>query len=140
MAIDMQDVKFAQMIRPIDLTGATATDIELDTQGWDYLTVIVGTGVISADMTALKLQENDVAATSEADITGAAWTTFPLATGGDNTLRVGFLDLRKRKRYISIVATGGAGATLIYALAILSRAEKTPTSVTERGADEQFIL
>jgi hypothetical protein len=127
------------MIVPIDTTGATATDVEVDTLGFDYLTVIVQLGNVAANMTALKLQESDTTAASEADFTGGAFTA-PTAAAGDNDVLVAFVDLRKRKRFISIVATGGAGATLISAIGILSRAEVTPTSATERGIDEQLIV
>jgi hypothetical protein len=137
--IDMQNVKFQKMIVPIDNTGATATDVEVDTLGYDYLTVIVQLGNVAANMTALKLQESDVTGSGEADFTGGAFTA-PTAAAGDNDVLVAFVDLRKRKRFISIVATAGAGATLISAIGILSRAEVTPTSATERGIDEQLIV
>lgn len=137
--IVLQNAKFQKMIVPIDTTGATATDVEVDTLGFDYLTVIVQLGNVAANMTALKLQESDTSGASEADFTGGSFTA-PTAAGGDNDVLVAFVDLRKRKRYISIVATGGAGATLISAIGILTRAEVTPTSATERGIDEQLIL
>ena len=139
MAIDLQNAKFVQMIDPIDTTGATATDIEVDTLGYHYLTVIVSTGNVAANMTTLKLQESDTTGASEADFTGSAFTA-PTAAAGDNDTLVAFVDLRKRKRFISIVATGGAGATLISAVGILTRADVSPTSATERGIDEQLIL
>lgn len=132
-----QNYKFQTMIRPVDTTGGTASDIEVDTRGYDYLTVIVTLGNVAANMTALKLQESDSSGASEADFTGSAFTAP--TSSDDNKLYVAFIDLRKRKRYISIVATGGAGATLISAVGMLSRAEVTPTSATERGAAEQLI-
>jgi len=135
----MQNCKIVRMLDPIDINGATATDTEVDTLGWDYLTVIVVTGNVAGNMSALKLQESDASGSGEADISGAAFTA-PAATGGDNTRRACFIDLRKRKRYISTVATAAASATLIAVIGILSRAEKTPTSATERGLDEQLII
>lgn len=137
--IDLQNAKIVQMVRPVDTTGATATDVEVDTAGYDYLTVIVSTGNVAANMTALKLQESDSTGASEADFTGGAFTA-PTAAAGDNNIVAAFIDLRKRKRYISTVATGGAGATLISAVGILTRAEVSPTSATERGLNEQLIL
>lgn len=136
--IPLQNAKIVQMLRPIDATGATLTDVEVDTAGYDYLTVIVSTGNVAADMTTLKLQESNSTGASEADFTGGAFTA-PAATGGDNNVLAAFIDLRKRKRYISTVATGGAGATLISAIGILTNAEVSPTSVTERGLNEQLI-
>ena len=137
--IDLQNAKIVQMLRPIDATGATLTDVEVDTAGYDYLTVIVSTGNVAANMTTLKLQESDSTGASEADFTGGAFTA-PTAASGDNNVLAAFIDLRKRKRYISTVATGGAGATLISAVGILTRAEVSPTSATERGLNEQLIL
>jgi hypothetical protein len=137
--IHPQNYKFQKMIVPIDANGTTVTDTEIDTLGFDYLTVIVQMGNVNANMTALKLQESDASASGEADFTGGAFTA-PTAAGGDNDVLVAFVDLRKRKRYISIVATAGAGATLISAIGILSRTEVTPTSATERGVDEQLIV
>lgn len=138
MAIDLQNAKIVQMLRPIDATGATLTDVEVDTLGYHYLTVIVSTGNVVANMTTLKLQESDTTGASEADFTGGAFTA-PTAAAGDNNVLVAFVDLRKRKRFISTVATGGAGATLISAVGILTRADTTPTSATERGVNEQLI-
>lgn len=137
--IDLQNCKIVRMLDPIDINGVTATDTEVDTFGWDYLTVIVVNGNVAANMTALKLQESDTSGSGEADIISGAFSN-PAATGGDNTRRAAFLDLRKRKRYISTVATGGAAATLITVIGILSRAEVSPTSATECGLDEQLIL
>lgn len=136
--IHPQNYKFQTMIRPVDATGTTATDIEIDTRGYDYLTVVIQLGNVAANMTALKLQESDSSGASEADFTGSAFTSP--TSSDDNKFYVALLDLRKRKRYISIVATAGAGATLISAIGILSRAEVTPTSASERGAAEQIVL
>lgn len=138
--IHMQNTKLHSFIRPLDINGTTATDAECDTTGYDYMTVYFRTGNVAADMTALKLQESDTSGSGEADISGGAWSTFPLASGGDNTTRIGFLDLRKRKKYISVVATAGAGATVVDCFAILSRAELSPIDVTGRGVDQQIIL
>lgn len=138
--IHMQNTKLHSFIRPLDINGTTATDAECDTTGYDYMTVYVRTGNVAADMTALKLQESDASGSSEADISGGSWATLPLGTGGDNTTRVAFIDLRKRKKYISLVATAGSGATLIDAFGILSRAEVSPNDVTTRGVTEQIII
>lgn len=136
--IPLQNAKIVQMVKPVDTNGATQTDVEVDTAGYDYLTVIVSTGNVAADMTTLKLQESNSSGASEADFTGGAFTA-PAGTGGDNNVLAAFIDLRKRKRYISIVVTGGAAATLISVVGILTNAEVSPTSVTERGLNEQLI-
>lgn len=136
--IDMQNVKFQKMIVPVSINAGSATDVEVDTRGYDYLTVIIQLGDVPANMTTIKLQESDSSGSGEADFTGSAFTA-PTAAGGDSDVLIAFIDLRRRKRYISLVATAGAGNTFISAIGILSRAEVTPTSATERGIDEQII-
>ena len=137
--IHMQNAKFHTFIAPLDINGTTATDAELDCSGYHYLTVYILTGNVAANMTALKLQESDTTGASEADISGGAFTA-PLATGGDNNEYIAMIDLRKRKKFISLVATAGSGATLISAIGILTRAEVSPTDITTRGVTEQLIL
>lgn len=121
---------------PIDANGTTVTDTEFNSvvSGVKYesLRVIVVMGNVAANMTALKLQESDASGSGEADITGAAWTS-PTAAAGDNKVYVCDLDLRKRKQYISLVATAGAGATLIAAFGIAYNPVLSPTSATEAG-------
>lgn len=133
----LQSCKFLQMLAPIDVNGITATDTEIDTLGWHYLAVHVSVGVISANQTACTLNESDTASQ-----TGDVFVTFTpqLATGGDATQQVAFIDLRKRKRYISLVDTGGAAATLISVTGILWRGDQAPDTATERGLSEQFVI
>ena len=133
----LQNIKFHKFLAPIDITGATATDLEVDTLGWHYLAIHVLLGNVAADMTALTVNESDTAAQ-----TGDVIVTFtaPTAAAGDGDMVACFIDLRKRKRYISIVATGGAGATLISIVGLLYRGDQVPDSVTERGLVEQFII
>jgi len=134
-----QNMKFHTFIAPLDINGTTATDAELDTAGYHYLTVWIQTGNVAANMTALKIQDSDASASGEADITGLAFTS-PTAAAGDNNEYVAFIDLRSRKRYISIVATAGAGATLISATGLLSNAEVSPIDITTRGVTQQLIV
>lgn len=135
--IGMQNAKIHAFLSPIDINGVTATDTEVDTTGYSYLTVVIRTGNVAGDMSALTLNESDTAAQ-----TGTAFVTFtaPAGTGGDNTTTVAFIDLRKRKRYISLVATASANATLICVLGFLTRADEAPDSATERGIDQQVII
>lgn len=134
----LQNCKIAKMLAPIDANGVTATDTEIDTLGWDYLAVVIGAGNVAADMTALTLNESDTASQ-----TGTAFVTFTALTGsgGDGDTVAAFIDLRNaRKRYISLVATAGSGASLLCAYGILYRGTASPSSATERGLVEQFIV
>lgn len=133
----LQNITFKKLLDPIDINGATATDTEIDTLGYHYLVVYIVTGNVADDMTALTLNESDTAAQ-----TGTAFVTFtaPLGTGGDNTRRAAFIDLRKRKRYVSLVATAASAATLICAIGILSRGDENIQGITGHNLDEEFVI
>lgn len=139
MAIDMQNAKFVAMLAPISVNGTTATTIEIDTLGFDYMTVIVQAGLLGATMDELSLTDSDTAGSGHAVITGGTWVD-PVGTTDNGKVYAAFIDLRKRKRYVKLVADPGAGATLLSAVGILTRAEVTPTSATERGLGEQLII
>lgn len=91
------------MIRPTDY-GATdptgAEVIEVDTQGYKWLTVIIGAGVLTGtSVNTIKLQESDTSGSGHTDITGAAFTTMTGAAG-DDTAQMGVIDCHKHGRYI----------------------------------------
>lgn len=138
MAIDMQNAKFALSLAPISVNGTAATTTEIDTLGYDYLTMVVQAGSLGATMDELSITQSDTAGSGHATITGGTWTD-PVGTTDNNKIYAAFLDLRKFKRYIKLVADPGAAATLLSSVAILTRAEVTPTSATERGLGEQLI-
>lgn len=140
----LQNAKIGIGLSPIDATGTTFTPIAFDLgTGGPYSEVmcIVQTGNVAADMTSLKLVERDDSATltsGTTDITGGGFTA-PLATGGDNTIRCAFVPLGgPRKRYIGVIGTAGAGATLINAVWIGIPAVM-PNSNTERGVTETLF-
>lgn len=126
--------------------NASYTTASIDTQGFDYLQVVVYLGATDIAMTALKLQESDTDG-SYADVTGLVFgtsantggstSTLPSATD-DNKFFVFDVDLRGRKRYFDLVATAGDGSTGTYltAFAILSRAKDVPVTAAERGASQ----
>ncbi|MFO0863538.1 MAG: hypothetical protein U0744_02570 [Gemmataceae bacterium] len=129
--------------------NASWTTNVIDCQGFDYLKVTVSLGALDIAMAALKLQESDTATdgttlSSPSDTpgmvfgtsnnTGGSASTLPSATA-DNNLYSFELDLRGRKRYQQLVATGGDGAagTFMSATAQLYGGKSTPVSPTERG-------
>lgn len=136
-----QNCKFVQTVNPIDTTGATATSAAIDCIGAGEVLLIVNLGNVAANMTALKIQECETSGGSYTDVTGGAWTS-PTAASGDNTIRIATINRRNggRQRYLKIVATGGAGATLISATAVLGELEKTPTSATEQNVTEVLTI
>ena len=124
----------------------------IDGQGYDYTQIAVIIGATDIATVAMKIQESDTksnttALTSGADVTGLvsgtstniAGTTsaLPLSTA-DNTVQLFEVDLRKRKRYLLPVVTGGDGTAGTYytVIALLSRAEVQPTSASGRGCGD----
>lgn len=141
MGLGLQNHKFVSITPPAAIIDdASATTASIDTLGYDYLTVVCYLGATDIAMTALKLQESDTDGSYD-DITSGGFTTLPSATD-DNKAFTFFVDLRRRKRYIDLVATIGDGTAGTYftAMGFLSNAEVTPTSATERGLGGQVIL
>lgn len=138
MAIDMQNAKFALSLAPISVNGTAATTTEIDTFGFDYLTMVIQTGALGATMDELSITHSDTAGSGHAAITGATFVD-PVGTTDNNKIYAAFLDLRKLKRYVKLVADPGASASLISSVAILTRTDVSPTSATERGLGEQLI-
>lgn len=126
---------------------ASFTTNEIDTAGWDYLEIIGLLGATDIAMVALAVTESDTSGSGHANVTGLVWGTstnidgttsaLPSATD-DNTIQIAQIDLRGRKRYIDVTATGGNGTNGAYFTIIgrLSRGENTPTTVAQMGANE----
>ena len=143
------DVKYALGSTAFETIKDNASFViaELDTNGWDYLEVIMAVGTSDIAMAALSITEADVSATSHANITGLIWGTstnidgstsaLPTATD-DDTLQVALIDLRYRKRYIDVTATAGDGTAGSYFLCVyrLSRGKVSPLTVAGMGCDE----
>lgn len=132
MANKTQDVKYTGLIPPQVIRDNTSwTGTEIDTRGYDYLTVIFHLGATDIAMAALKLQSGDVSGTLT-DVTGANFasgtaidgtaTALPSATD-DNKVFAVQVDLRGQKRYWNVIATAGDGTagTYLSAVAVLSR-------------------
>ena len=143
----LQNTKLVSITPPgLIVDNASYTTSSIDTQGWDYLQVVVYLGATDIAMTALKLQESDTDG-SYADVTGLVFgtssniagstSTLPSATD-DNKFFVFDVDLRGRKRYFDLVATAGDGTagTFLTAFAILSRGKDQPQTAAERGASQ----
>ncbi len=122
--------------------NASYATTEIDTKGFNYLTILVALGATDVALAAMKLTESDEAGSGHADISGATFAgSLPGATD-DNKVYAFHVDLLGRKRYIDLVLTGGDGTTGAYAtvMAVLSRGERTPRTATERGlAAELFV-
>jgi len=143
--IDMQNVKLLPVIQPVAIVdNASWTTVEIDTNGFDYCTVIFQMGANDIAVTALKVQESDTTGTGFADVTGLVFgtsantdgstSTLPSATD-DNKLFAFQIDLKGRKRFLDVVATNGNGTVggFAAAVAVLSRGKELPSSAADQG-------
>jgi hypothetical protein len=127
--------------------NASWTTSEIDTLGYDYVTIYAYFGAMDIAMVALKVTESDTSGSGHADVTGLVFgtsnntggsaSTLPSATD-DNKFFAFEIDMRGRKRYLDLVATGGDGAagTYMTAWAVLERAEEYPNSASDRGCSQ----
>jgi hypothetical protein len=136
--IHSQNSKFAAMLSPISVNGTAATTTEVDTLGYDYATVIIQSGALGATMDELSVGHSDTSGSGFAAITGGTFVD-PVTSTDDNKIFVAFIDLRKAKRYLKLVADPGAAASLLSCVCVLERAEVSPTTATERGLAQQLI-
>lgn len=134
----MQGTKAFMLLAPISINATAATSLSLDCQGFKYASIFFMSGLIgAADFDSLSLTESNDDS-SYAAITGSGHTA-PVQTN-DGIIWAWQIDLRKRKRYIQLVADPGAVACLVACMAILSVAEEMPNSATEQGVLATIIL
>ncbi|MCO8125070.1 hypothetical protein NHH03_25260 [Stieleria sp. TO1_6] len=145
MANELHNAKFLQIVPPAAIVDdAAITTAEIDTLGWDYLTMVCSVGATDIAMAALKLQAGNTSGAltdydgldfdGDTDIEGG--TAALPADDDDNGLFVFQVDLKARPRYWDLVATAGDGSTGTFfsCTAILSRGEVAPLTATEMGA------
>lgn len=144
----LQHVKFVSITPPEAVKdNASWTTAEIDTAGWDYMTVVAYLGATDIAMAALAVTESDTTGSGHANVTGLIWGTstnidgstsaLPSATD-DNTFQIAQIDLRGRKRFIDVTATAGDGTTGTYIaiFGILSRTAELPITIAGMGANE----
>lgn len=122
----LQQTKKGICILPQTLDAATATSYVIDTAGVDYVGIDVVIGSTDVALTALKVQESDVATnsttlSSPADVAGLVYGTSVLPETGatsalptatdDNKVFSFEINTQGRKRYLQLVATAGNGTT-----------------------------
>ena len=145
----MQNIKYVAVTPPAAIIdNASATTAEIDTLGFDYLTVVAHLGATDIAMTALAVTESDTTGSGHANVTGLVYGTSTDIDGNtsalpsaddDNKFFVFNIDLLGRKRYIDVTATCGDGAagTYLTIIGMLSRADDTP--VTETAMNAQVL-
>jgi len=129
-------------IIPISVTnGGTATGELIDTKGYDYVTIGVVSStanVVSNTLSVFKIEEGDTTS-SVATFAGAvSGTDYTIATNAYTTTTNQNVwsfnvDCRARKRYLRVSASPQT-TMVIGGLAVLTRAEKAPTTSAEAGA------
>lgn len=114
---------------------------EIDTYGADYASIDVVYTNFSAATTVyapvLKVQQSDAAGSGQADLTG-----FTVSAGAGRTTGVGVngavcrfnVDLRGKKRYLTVVTTPGNSAA-VATVARLSKLEDMPTTAASANVD-----
>ncbi|OYP34139.1 hypothetical protein [Rhodopirellula sp. MGV] len=144
----LQNAKFVQVIAPGAIVdNASFTTAEIDTAGYDYLTLICNVGATDIAMAAMKLQASHETGTGFVDVDGLDMDGDTDAFGGtaalpsatdDNSLVVFQADLKKGNyRYWDLVATAGDGSTGTYlsVVAILTEGERAPNTAAQYGVE-----
>lgn len=131
--------------------NASWTTNTIDTLGFTQLDIYIIVGATDVDMATLKLQQSDDSGMSgAADVTNGNFATGTDSAGNatevpqdddDNTLWHISVDLKGKKRYMDLVATGGDGSTGAYmaAMAILSQPSTTPSTKAGRGFEGELF-
>lgn len=142
--IGLQNCKVVSLVVPQVAENAAITATSVDTKGFDTGLVVIQIGDTDTALSSLKLTESDDNSTftdvSGADFNGS--TTIDGSTASlpdvnaDSTIQLIQLDLRKRKRYLTISGAAGSGTngTAISAVIVLGNAEQAPTTSSECGA------
>lgn len=143
--IHAQRTKYVTVIHPAAIRdNLQYPEVEIDCVNFDHLTVVAYLGATDIAMAALEIQETDTTGAGEANVTGLVYGTSNDITGtlsvlpsatDDDSFFIFEIDLRGRKRFLSLVATAGDGTvgTFLAAFGILSRAEDGPFSASDKG-------
>lgn len=129
----LQDITFKHFSE----SDASAQDKEIDTLNADYLVVQFFTsGGSNGAMAELRLLESDTSGSGQAEISGtdlSSTVTSPSAVAADDGCALYFVDLRGRKRYVTVGFDGPASSSNY--LAVFALNDQRP--VTAASADWQ---
>lgn len=125
-----------------DIATSATHNQEIDTLGFKYASIdvcfekVAAAGTNSAVALVCKLQHGDTTS-SYSDVSGyVGGTSFtiptPANTSADTVVRFD-VDLRGKKRYLKVVATGNATGS-VYSVARLGKPEDGPDTAAEKGA------
>jgi hypothetical protein len=123
--------------------NAAVVVAEVDTKGFRKLEWLILLGASDIAVAAMKATHGDTAGSGHVDISGGDFSvlpaTLPSATDDNKIFSIN-IDLLGKKRYHDLVLTGGDGTAGAFfaVIAILSRPEEMPDSVTEKGYSQQL--
>lgn len=106
-------------------SSAAVTGTGIDCQGFSWMDVTLLLGAMAANATSdVTLEEGDTLGGSYAAISGAVFAQKVAASHASKAFS-GQIDLRKRKRFIRVVATQATAASLVAVVCTLSGADRT---------------
>jgi hypothetical protein len=119
---------------------------ELDTLGWEEVSVYFIIGALDIAPTVMKITETDTTGSGYSDIPASVFgavgnPALPLATD-DNKVYCVRINKINRKRFIKPALASGDGATGTYAtvIAILSRPQVAPLTPAGRGLAAEVLI
>lgn len=114
-----QRAKVVHVLSSQSLGTGTNNSSAVDVTGFDEAFVIVNAGAHSTGTDDIKIQDSADGASGWADVTNAAFTQ--ITSANHNGSFVGFLDVKKTKRFIRVVTTVAVASVLIAETIILYR-------------------
>ena len=116
---------------------------EIDTLGFKYAAIDVIFSPFTAATTSyasvLKVQESDTSGSGQADVSGLSITAGAGATATVGAVARFNIDLRGRKRYLTVVTSPG-NTVAVVTNARLSKAESAATDATSAGVNNYASL
>lgn len=130
--IHLTETKFVEVIEPQSISASTATDVEIDTLGFDFCNVYVLCGAMHAAFGVCKLADGDTTGGTFTDIAAGtlgdaaclnlAGSAVALAATDDNDVICFQVDMSARGRFLKLFTTTAAGGASVFgAVAVLGR-------------------
>jgi hypothetical protein len=134
----------------VAVTSSATHSLEIDTLGFANASIDVLFSPFTAASppttaaTVLRVAQSDTSGSGQVNISGfVAGTDFTVAAGVTATASVGYahrfdIDLRGKRRYLTVFATPASTSTVITSCR-LSKAEAGPMSASEKGVNTQAV-
>ena len=139
MANTLQGAKSVLALPPQSINGTDTNGTAIDTAGYSYASIFFLYGASTVDMEHLEIQECETSGGSYTAISGSAMTV-PTSTDDNKVWQWGINLGGTRMRYLKIRVDPGAAATLVGALAILTKGNIDCDTDTERGVAQSLFI